>query len=65
MKRKMIQLLIILATVGIAARANSQDQSSGTQDASGQGGRNAAQFQSSAVRILGPVLGRRSQTTLS
>ena len=54
----MIQLLLILATVGIAARAHSQDQSSGTQDASGQGGRNAAQFQTSAVRILRPSSGQ-------
>jgi hypothetical protein len=58
MKRKMIQLLLILATVGIAARAHSQNQSSGTQDASGQGGRNAAQLQSSAVRILQPRSGQ-------
>jgi hypothetical protein len=53
----MIQLLLVVATVG-ATIALSQNQSFSAQNASSQGSRNATQFQSSAVRILRPRSGQ-------
>jgi len=54
----MVQLLLVLATVGAAAMAHGQNQSSIAQDASGQGSKNATQSPSSAVRILRPSPGQ-------
>ena len=58
MRRKTIQFLLVLATLGIAALARSQNQSFIAQDASGQAGGNASQSRTSAVRILRPRAGQ-------
>lgn len=58
MKRRIMQVLLVLATMGAAAMAHGQNQSSIAQAASGQGSTNAARFSSSAVRILRPSPGQ-------
>jgi predicted CXXCH cytochrome family protein len=57
MRRKMIQLLLVVATLG-ATIALSPSQSACAQNASSQGSGNATQSQSSAVRILRPRSGQ-------
>lgn len=58
MTRKMIQLLLVLATVGGAAMALSQSGSSSAQNTSGQGSGNATSLRSAAVHILQPSAGQ-------
>jgi hypothetical protein len=57
MRRKMIQLLFVVATLGAAAVALPQSNSSVAQDGYPVGG-NASQLRSSAVRILQPRAGQ-------
>jgi hypothetical protein len=59
MRGKILQLLLVLAAVGVAAPAAlSHSQRSLAQDASGQRTERGSQFRSSAVRILEPRAGQ-------